>query len=54
MKKSKAGRKPIRDSDRVKMMSAYLKKSDQALIKKAYGNLTEAVKKKILPELSSD
>lgn len=40
-----------RKKDKVKVVSAYLKESEQAAINKKYGNITEALRAEVLPEL---
>lgn len=52
MKKEKKG-KPGRPKkkDKVKVVSAYLKKSEQDAIEKKFGNITEALRAEVLPEL---
>lgn len=47
---AKRGRKKKLDADRVKIMQAYLKKREQDAIKNRFGNLTKAVREKVLPE----
>lgn len=48
-KKKKAGRP--KKKDKVKVISAYLKESEQAAINKKYGNITEALRQEVLPEV---
>lgn len=46
--KGKAGRPRVKN--KVKMMSAYLTETEQAQIKRKYGNLTLAARKEVLPK----
>lgn len=50
MKKEKKAGRP-KKKDKVKVVSAYLKKSEQAAIEKKFGNITEALRSEVLPEL---
>lgn len=47
----KKGRRPIPQDQKKVMMSAYLTKSEIDLINNTYGNLTEAIRRVILPQL---
>ena len=51
MEKMKPGRKKIPESDRAKLVSAYLRDTDKAAIVKKYGSLTKAVKLLVIPSL---
>jgi len=48
LKKVKAGRPKI--TDKVKVVSAYLKESEQKKINRKYGNVTEALRAEVLPK----
>jgi len=50
--KAKLAGRP-RKKDKVLVVSAYLKKSEQRLINKKYGNITEALREKVLPGLQA-
>lgn len=52
MKKIKKAGRP-KKKDKVKVVSAYLKESEQAAINKKYGNITEALRVEVLPELAA-
>lgn len=47
----KRGRKPIPVEQKKQLVSVYLTAEEKELIDKAYGNVTEAVRKIILPQL---
>ena len=47
-KKKGAGRPTA--TDKVKVVSAYLKKSEQNKVEKRYGNITEALRVEVLPK----
>jgi len=51
MEKQKVGRKTIPESDRLKLVSAYLKDNEKKAILKVHGSLTNAVRTLILPTL---
>ena len=51
MERLKPGRKAMDTSQKVKMVSAYLKDSEKNAINKAFGSLTVAVRLLILPNL---
>ena len=51
MEKQKAGRKKLPDSEKVKMVSAYIKDKHKNEIVKKFGSLTNAVKELIIPKL---
>lgn len=53
MEKLKPGRKKIPDSERAKLVSAYLTDAHKAAIVKKFGSLTKAVKALIIPNLES-
>lgn len=46
----KRGRKAKNKNEKVQIMQAYLTPPEQNKIKKKFGNLTEAVREKVLPE----
>lgn len=47
---AKRGRKPKKEADKVKIMQAYLTKTEQRAIKEKFGNLTKAVRERVLEE----
>ena len=47
----KRGRKPIPVEQKKQLVSVYLTAEEKELIDKAYGNVTEAIRKIILPQL---
>jgi hypothetical protein len=51
MEKQTAGRKKLPDSEKVKMVSAYIKDKHKIEIVKKFGSLTNAVKELIIPKL---
>lgn len=50
MNNSKRGRKKLPKSEKVTVMTAYLKETEKALIKKKFGNLTIAAREAVLPK----
>ena len=53
MEKLKPGRKKIPDSERAKLVSAYLTDAHKKAIVQKFGSLTKAVKALIIPNLES-
>jgi hypothetical protein len=51
MERLKPGRKKMPESEKSKMVSAYLKDSEKKAIVKKYGSLTKAVRELIIPQI---
>lgn len=51
MEPKKRGRKPLKEEDRVIVVSVYLKKEEKDAIIEKYGSVTTAIKEEILPRL---
>jgi hypothetical protein len=50
----KPGRKPMKESDKVKMVGVYIKPTEKKAIISEHGSLTNAVRKLILPTLKTN
>lgn len=50
-KKRKVGRPLMKESEKLRLISAYVNKNEKNLIVKKYGSLSNAVRERILPEL---
>lgn len=50
-KMGQSGRPKLKDSDKVKVCSAYLKKKENRAIVKHYGSLTNAIRLEVLPKV---
>lgn len=48
--KTKAGRPRKKESEKVKVVSAYLKLKEEKAINNKYGNITEALRVEVLPK----
>ena len=51
MEAKKRGRKPLKEGDKVTLVSVYLKKEDKEAIVAKYGSVTIAIKEEVLPRL---
>ena len=51
METKKKGRKPLKEGDKVMLVSVYLKKEDKEAIVAKYGSVTNSVKQEVLPRL---
>lgn len=51
METKKRGRKPLKEGDKVMLVSVYLKKEDKEAIVAKYGSVTNAIKEEVLPRL---
>lgn len=51
MEAKKRGRKPLKEGDKVMLVSVYLKKEDKDAIVAKYGSVTNAIKEEVLPRL---
>lgn len=51
MEAKKRGRKPLKEGDKVTLVSVYLKKEDKEAIVAKYGSVTNAIKEEVLPRL---
>lgn len=51
MEAKKRGRKPLKEGDKVMLVSVYLKKEDKEAIVAKYGSVTNAIKEEVLPRL---
>lgn len=47
---ARPGRKKKKEADKVKIMQAYLTKTEQEAIRRKFGNLTKAARELVLPE----
>jgi len=51
MEAKKKGRKPLKEGDKVMLVSVYLKKEDKEAVVAKYGSVTNAIKEEVLPRL---
>jgi predicted RNA-binding protein YlqC (UPF0109 family) len=51
METKKKGRKPLKEGDKVMLVSVYLKKEDKEAVVAKYGSVTNAIKEEVLPRL---
>lgn len=51
MEAKKKGRKPLKEGDKVMLVSVYLKKEDKEAIVAKYGSVTNSIKEEVLPRL---
>jgi predicted RNA-binding protein YlqC (UPF0109 family) len=51
METKKKGRKPLKEGDKVTLVSVYLKKEDKEAVVAKYGSVTNAIKEEVLPRL---
>tara|TARA_R110000868_G_C10394519_1_gene720696 strand:- start:36 stop:209 length:174 start_codon:yes stop_codon:yes gene_type:complete len=51
MEAKKKGRKPLKEGEKVMLVSVYLKKEDKEAIVAKYGSVTNSVKQEVLPRL---
>ena len=49
-KTKKAGRPKVKDSEKVKVVSAYLKKKEEKAVIDQYGSITDAIREEVLPK----
>ena len=52
MEAKKKGRKPLKEGEKVMLVSVYLKKEDKEAIVAKYGSVTNSVKQEVLPRLA--
>jgi hypothetical protein len=52
MEAKKKGRKPLKEGEKVMLVSVYLKKEDKEAIVAKYGSVTNSVREEVLPRLS--
>ena len=52
METKKKGRKPLKEGEKVMLVSVYLKKEDKEAIVAKYGSVTNSVREEVLPKLS--
>jgi len=52
MEAKKKGRKPLKEGEKVMLVSVYLKKEDKEAIVAKYGSVTNSVREEVLPKLS--
>lgn len=52
METKKKGRKPLKEGDKVMLVSVYLKKEDKEAVVAKYGSVTNAIKEEVLPRLN--
>ena len=50
-KKERRGRKPMKDSEKLKVCSIYLRDAEKEAIVKKYDSLSNAVRSEILPKV---
>ena len=48
------GRKPKKDADKVKVISAYLTYAEQKKVNQKYGNITNALRIEVLPKCETN
>ncbi len=53
MEAKKKGRKPLKEGDKVMLVSVYLKKEDKEAVVAKYGSVTNAIKEEVLPRIDS-
>jgi len=51
METKKKGRKPLKEGDKVMLVSVYLKKEDKEAVVAKYGSVTNAIKEEVLLRL---